>query len=254
MMINALHGFGFSSTFTFNQIIVISTNNYNIKTAAVAAGWDQVTPLEAVITIYSGVIIGSTSVSIPALQTDTGIPTGSIINIINNGIIKGKGGMGAACRWVSASSGYWAYNGGLEAGGTALKITLPVNITNNGVIAGGGGGGAYIGGYTGDSSYGGAAGGGGAGVVVGESATLSVEYGGTIAVSDAGTSTTGGAGSLYTAVQGPSGGDLGQSGGSGTYYTYGGGSVGVDGGAAGKYIEGVAYATWTGTAGIGATS
>ena len=112
MMVNALTGFVTGNGFDFSATISASTNNYNVKTAAISAGWDQVAPLSAVITINPGVVIGSTSVSTAALDSGTSIPAGSTLSIINNGTIKGKGGDGKACRWVSASSGYWAANGG----------------------------------------------------------------------------------------------------------------------------------------------
>jgi hypothetical protein len=243
-------------TFAFNATISASTNNYNLKTAAIAAGWNQVAPLVATLTINGGVVVGSTSVSTAALNSGTTFPVGSRITLVNNGTIKGKGGDGTSCRWVSASSGYWAANGGGEAGGTALKTTIPTTVTNNGVIAGGSGGGAFIGGYaTGGVDYGGAAGGGGAGAVVGGAASLTHEIYGSLAASAAGTATTGGAGSTYTAITGPSGGALGTAGGDGTYYTFGGGSAPTAGGTAGKYIEGLANITsWTGNAGVGLTS
>ena len=47
-----------------------NTNDYNIKSAAVAAGGDTSTPV--ILTINSGVTVGSTSTSTPAMKTDTG--------------------------------------------------------------------------------------------------------------------------------------------------------------------------------------
>lgn len=255
MMVNALTGFGVGGGFAFNATISASTNNYNVKAAAIAAGWDQVAPLSAVVTIDAGVIVGSTSVSTAAFDSGTSFPTGSTLRIDNAGTIKGKGGAGTSCRWVSASSGYWASNGGGEAGGTAVRTTLPTTIVNSGVVAGGGGGGGFIGGYAaGGTESGGAAGGGGAGSNVGEAASLTHEFYGGLASSAAGTATTGGGGSTYMSVTGPSGGDLGQAGQEGTYYTYGGGSAATAGGAAGKYLDGLALTAWSGTVGVGATA
>jgi hypothetical protein len=246
---------GAGGSFGFSETISVNTNNYNVKTAAMSAGWNEISPLIATITVDGGVVVGSTSVSTAALDSGTTFPVGSSITIVNNGTIKGKGGDGTACRWVSASSGYWAANGGGEAGGTAIKTTITTTVTNNGVVAGGGGGGGFIGGYAvGGSDYGGASGGGGAGAVVGAAASLTSEIYGSLASSAAGTSTTGGAGSLYTAIQGPSGGDLGTAGQEGTYYTFGGGSVPTAGGAAGKYLDGVALTSWSGTAGVGGSA
>jgi hypothetical protein len=108
----------------FTKTIAANTLNYNLKTDAIAAGWDQATPLHAIITIGSGVVIGSTSISTYAF-TVPALVTGSTVNIINNGTISGKGG-----------------NGGFaEAGGPALSAAWPVSITNYNIIQGGGGGG-----------------------------------------------------------------------------------------------------------------
>ncbi len=244
-----------NSEFVFSATIAVSTNNYNVKTAAIAAGWNEVSPLIATITVDGGVVVGSTSVSTAALDSGTTFPVGSSIAIVNNGTIKGKGGDGNACRWVSASSGYWASNGGPEAGGTAIKTTITTTITNNGVIAGGGGGGAFTGGYTaGGSTDGGVAGGGGAGAVVGAAASLTSEIYGSLDVSVAGTATTGGASSDYAGFTGASGGALGAAGQDGTYYMFGGGTSANAGGAAGKYLDGIALTSWSGTAGVGGSA
>lgn len=69
-----------------------NVNNYNIKSAVVAAGGDQNTPV--ILTISSGVTVGSTSSSTPAMKTDTGWGSGVTINITNNGSIVGGSGSG----------------------------------------------------------------------------------------------------------------------------------------------------------------
>ncbi len=73
-------------------VITISSNqtNYNIKTAVVAAGGDQNTPV--ILTINSGVTISGNSASTPAMKTDTGWGSGNTINITNNGSIVGSSG------------------------------------------------------------------------------------------------------------------------------------------------------------------
>jgi len=45
------------AAFVFNQTISVNTQNYNLKAAAIAAGWDQVLPLNATITVNAGVYI-----------------------------------------------------------------------------------------------------------------------------------------------------------------------------------------------------
>lgn len=88
-------------------------------------------PVDAIITIASGVRIYSVSSVYPAMDTGNGWPSGSKLKIINNGKIRGCGGNG------TAYNGYYA---GL--GGDALEIRLNVSIDNtSGEIFGGGGGG-----------------------------------------------------------------------------------------------------------------
>ena len=70
--------------------ITSNTNNYNIATEAVAAGGDLNTPV--LLTINSGVTVGSTSTSTPAMTTGTGWGSGTTINITNNGSIVGASG------------------------------------------------------------------------------------------------------------------------------------------------------------------
>jgi hypothetical protein len=168
--------------------ITASTNNYNLGTALTAAGWNGTSPVRAVVTIASGVTIGSASTSTPAFIVPS-LPSGSVVSITNNGTISGAGGTGG----TASGTGY--------AGGNALQISSATTITNNGTIAGGGGGGGGSIGY----------GGGGAGTVPG------APGGGT---ASAGTATAGGSGS----GAGGAGGGLGSAGVSmGQYY---GGSPG----------------------------
>ena len=70
-------------------VLTISSNtsDYNIKTAVVAAGGDQNTPV--ILTINSGVTISGSNASTPAMKTDTGWGSGNTINITNNGSIVG---------------------------------------------------------------------------------------------------------------------------------------------------------------------
>jgi hypothetical protein len=43
--------------FAFNATIATNTQNYNLRTAAIAAGWNQTDPLVATVTINSGVYV-----------------------------------------------------------------------------------------------------------------------------------------------------------------------------------------------------
>ena len=128
---------GKSYYFFFTPTISANTANYNLKDAAIAAGWNQVAPLNATVTINSGVYVYSTSTGYYAFQIVSTFPSGSVISLINNGIILGMGGSGGTGGNASALSNATSGN----SGGPALYVQYPTTITNNGVIAGGGGGG-----------------------------------------------------------------------------------------------------------------
>lgn len=162
----AVANFGMKSVFSFNKVISVNTLNYNVKTDAIAAGWDQVTPLDAIITVNSGVIVGSVSTGSAAFSTGASLPVGSALKLINNGTIMGAGGNGG--NGVGNGCGGGGNNG--STGGLALSAQQVISITNNGTIAGGGGGGGS--GYVlfntptmpgGSAPYAGSAGGGGGG-------------------------------------------------------------------------------------------
>ena len=125
-----------SSGFGFAQTISADTSNYNLRTAAIAAGWDGAAPLIANITIASGIVVDSTSTSTYAFDAGTtAYPDGSSLALTSLGYIVGMGGAGG-----SASGGS---NPG-SPGGPALRIiaSLPTTIDNtSGTIGGGGGGG-----------------------------------------------------------------------------------------------------------------
>lgn len=157
--------YGKSTNFVFSATISSNTQNYNLRSAAVAAGWDEVVILNATVTINYGVYVGSSSTSGVAFTWTGSYPTGSTLAIVNNGIIEGAGGTGGTGVVAGAGKG-----GDGGAGGDALQGNYAINITNNNVIAGGGGGGgagaAGVG--TGGKAVGGSGGGGGgAGYAVG---------------------------------------------------------------------------------------
>jgi len=114
-------------------VLTISSNtsNYDIGAQAIAAGGDKNTPV--ILTINSGVTVGSTSSSTAAMYTGTGWGSGTTINIINNGSIvgvagsdeedtssnTGTGGNGGNGR-SNAGNGY---NGGSGSAGTATATS-----------------------------------------------------------------------------------------------------------------------------------
>ena len=217
--------YGQASGVTINITISSNTNNYNLwnsKGGTYSAGNTTVN-----VTINSGVAVGSTSTGTYAFDTGTGWSSGDVINIINNGTIKGRGGNGAAGgSAVYNSSVTNAGNGG--TGGPAFRGQFACTVTNNGSVYGGGGGGGgggsfygvfTIGKSTSQSVQGGGGGGGGAGVNAGSGGSGGSASGGQSITQgnngNAGTATAGGAGGT-NAGSGGAGGGLGANGAAGT--------------------------------------
>lgn len=138
-------GRGKSSAFAFSATISSTLTNYNLRNAAIAAGWNQTTPLNATITINSGVIVHSTSTGTAAFDATGSFPSGSQLTLTNNGVILGRGGQGGNYNFNGAGPG----DAG-SPGGPGLSVGLPSTITNNNRISGGGGGGGALGGYAAD--------------------------------------------------------------------------------------------------------
>lgn len=260
---------GVVSSFIFNATISSNTQNYNLKSAAIAAGWNQVQPLQATITINNGVYVGSTGTGNPAFRTGSTFPGGTILSLINNGIIIGAGGQGGTGMGATGGAGSAG-----AAGGGALMAEQIISITNNGTIAGGGGGGGGGGRVIGYSSttiknpcdsvgafwVGGSGGGGGAGWISGAGGGIGYQYpdwvsslGGINPTAGiTGTNSAGGAAGTpargvqqNTCVlinQGYSGGAGGGRGAAGAT-----GTGGYSGGAAGYAVSGNSYITWIAT-------
>jgi hypothetical protein len=241
-----------------------NTNNVDLHALFIAAlGWNGVSALTATYVINAGVIVGSTNVDVPALTTGAAFPGGSVITIINNGTILGKGGQGGDSN-----------QGVGQHGGLALEVNSPVTIDNTlGVIAGGGGGGggAAVGfdwfsdskGLIAAHIYGGSTGGGGIGSGAAGAYVPNASGSDTNAGCNVGTAATqlaagsGGAvlnSGYFSIGGGGGGGGWGQAGGAaGTTsqvwlpdasrptYTYPGGA----GGAGGTAITGNNLITWT---------
>lgn len=231
---------GSSSAFNFNATISANTTDYNLATAMTAAGWNGIDRVIATVTVNSGVYLGSSSTSTPALTVGT-LPAASTVLITNNGFILGKGGNGAV---PNSSNG--------SPGGPALTIQYATTITNNNIIGGGGGGGGYgcgAGAFDGKTRYsymlGGGAG-GGAGYLAGSGGTVSgTRQNSVIAFVSAtngssGTFTAGGSGGVgdYGFAFGVSPNSYMQSGGGGS-----GGGLGSSGGGGGD-------GSWAGEAGF----
>lgn len=117
--------------FIFDSTIA-NPANYNLRSAAIAAGWDQISILLATITVTG--TVSATSTGTAAFSTGSGFPGGSrlALTIAAGGRILGMGGNGGD------GSG-----GGIDGkpGGSAINAGYQITVTNNGIIAGGGGGG-----------------------------------------------------------------------------------------------------------------
>jgi len=145
-------GFGSGGLVEFTATLSSNTANANLRTVAVAQGWDENSPLS--FAVASGVYAYSTSTSNAGLIVSGSYPNGLIIT--NNGYIIGMGGVAGHPQGPLSSPPQTS--GG--NGGPALSFTsgIRVDIINqaSSFIAGGGGGGGYSGGNGGQ-------GGGGAG-------------------------------------------------------------------------------------------
>ena len=214
--------------FVFAPIISADTSNYNLRTEAIAAGWDQVQPLIATVTINSGIVVSANATNAYAFDTGVTFPAGSTLTLNMQGAyVIGMGGSGA---WYGA-----------QPGGPALRAqhALTVNATG-GVIGGGGGGGrgVYADGYF-------SAGGGGRTGRTNSEGTAEGTFasGGATAYAAGGTTGPGGnAPGPYWS--GGGGGGWGAAGGSG--YIYGSGPTAV-GGAGGAAVVGNSNITWIAT-------
>jgi hypothetical protein len=123
----------FEDIFYFN--IGGSLVDVNLRSAAIAAGWDQTRRVIA--TITSGSVLNASSNY--GLVINGSFPRG--VTLINNGIIVGRGGVGGKGGDARGDL-QTAFDGAAGgAGGHGLLAQVPVTIFNNGIIAGGGGGG-----------------------------------------------------------------------------------------------------------------
>lgn len=279
--------FGGASRFIFSATISSDTNNYNIKAAAIAAGWDEVIPLDATITRAAGVVIGSTSTGTPAFDTGSGFPATSTLALNTaqaTGQIQGKGGDGVNGRAISNVSSPQAGTNG-NAGGVALNASYAITIDNlNGSILGGGGSGASgasaglnLGGDPSYTAYcnGGSGSGGGRGTTGGASSSGGTATGGNVDTNgntgSAGTASANGTGGASAQqnnkgtgsdayCRGAAGGNGGGAGSAGANSSSSTASIGTNswggtpytaagatGGAAGNAVTGNSNITWTNT-------
>jgi hypothetical protein len=210
--------------------ITSAATDYSLYNAYVTAFGTPTAAVNLTVTLSASVTIKASSTSTAAFVTGT-FPSGSVLQLVNNGRIIGKGGIGGQ----GGHSGSVGMPGG--AGGPAISLQSALSIDNKGFIGGGGGGGAGSKGktYT-HSADGGGGGGGGAGYGVGGNGGY-------------GNPSTGNSGSAGTAVAGGLGGFAGYNytqGGNGGEFGLAGGSVtSVAGGAPGLAVSlGGRAVTW----------
>ena len=131
----AANGYGKANQFAFS--ITSNQTNANLRTLAINAGWNQSSAVVA--TINNGVTIHSNSTGTAGLTVNGSWPGG--VSLISNGSIYGQGGTGG--RGWGAPGGATPHTNGQAgfAGGSALSVSVPITITNNGTLYGGGGGG-----------------------------------------------------------------------------------------------------------------
>lgn len=226
------------------------TTTQNLRSLAIAAGWNQSDSLLATVapgtTLYGnagvsgGMFYGGNQIAggsgSTALIVSGSFPNG--VALVNNGTIAGGGGAGGG-------GGSTAIGGNGGAGGTGLVVSSAITITNNGTIAGGGGGGSGAGAWgTGGIVRSGGGGGGGAGFgqfgFGGDWEGIDGGPGGT------GGATTGGAGgwSDQNLNVGGAGGSLGTVGNSGVNSGAPNSQAPGTPGAAGNAITGNSNITW----------
>jgi hypothetical protein len=232
--------------------LTISANSYNYDVFAnrgptYTAGISDIT-----VTVNPGVLVGSTSTGAFAMLVPSGFNAGDTVTIVNNGVIQGMGGGGGAGGVSGPSNRFVGAPG--AGGGSAISVSRPTVITNNGTVAGGGGGG---GGSPGRASFppkgalyaGGHGGGGGAGFNGGAGGAAGPGSAAPGVAGSPGSSAAGGSGGFNPPAPTISGGPGGGRGAAGAAGTPSPPLTGGSGGAAGNYIVGNPFVTWpvTGT-------
>jgi hypothetical protein len=215
-----------------DRTVIVDSDTYNFNLRSVH---DEIysTPEsgdEVLCIIRSGVIVGSTSTTLPSFDVGSW-PSGVVVTLTVDGRIQGKGGKGGH----GAKNGGSATNG--TSGGDALYTRYAIALNGTGEIWGGGGGGGG-----GGSTQGGGGGGGGQGFdtnIGGNDGGLTSKDGNESTTEAPGAGGRGGGG----------GGDGGNGGAEGAAGNNGSSSGGT-GGAAGKAIDGNSFVTESGSLNI----
>jgi hypothetical protein len=149
-------GFGFTTSPYFNFRSTISSNisTYNLYSAVIAAGWNGVTPINAIITINSGVVVSGTGTGSSSAILLSNLSEKSIVTINNSGTIAGSGG-------AAGSNGSGAGTSPYPGNPTSVTpITFSTGYNSTGYPTGYGAGGSTPGYnyYSGGGAPGGTAG------------------------------------------------------------------------------------------------
>lgn len=171
--------------FRLDLVLRQSQNNVNVLREAVEAGYDGTEPALVRVIVQPGVVLGSASRLVAALDIggDTAVSSinwaaGTKVFVVNSGTISGKGGDGGG----GGVGGTGASTGTVgEDGGLALRAPIDVLIDNLGTIQGGGGGGGGGNGSAVTAGLHGGAGGGGAGAFIDGTGTIRGGRGGAAA-------------------------------------------------------------------------
>lgn len=212
------------SIFVWRPTISADVTNWVLYSQAIAAGWDGVVPLDAEVTVASGIVLSAGSTGTYGFDTGSGFPVGTSLKLIMPGYVCGMGGAGGATNTAGSN------------GGPALRAQHAITIDALGGVTaggGGGGGGGFVVGGGGGGRSGRADAVGGSGSYPGAGGTFVSGGNGGNSGGVGGTTGPGGAGSFSS---GGGGGGWGAAGGAG----YGE----ARGGAGGAAVVGNAFITW----------
>ena len=122
-----------------NITISVNTSDYNLYNNIPIDYFEGLMDID--VWVFANVVITGNSSS--TAFTVSNFTSGDNVILHNHGYLAGKGGLGGSggYRYTSGKNTYSAPATAGAAGGTALLITYPITLLNDGNIAGGGGGG-----------------------------------------------------------------------------------------------------------------
>lgn len=129
----------------FRLVITVRTNNttgISIRAAALAAGWNGRSPINATVTVLAGVVVSGSASQPSAIDSGSpAIPANSVVTVINYGTLYGHGGAGGVGQHRTTGAVNQGGSPGAQ-GGHGVRTDCQCLIYNYGsVLPGGGGGG-----------------------------------------------------------------------------------------------------------------